>query len=400
MWLNKEKSQYRIVSQWVEINRYYEQQKLPMFSIVPISGLRNIFITIDTTSLFGIFKELDLIDSKINYATFDELREDHWRSFIDIDKQEKKHKSEGVLTKRFTSTIESDGVCLCVHYKRRKTEKDFSSAKESQSIEYTEGVDRGMSIDPGRVNIYTVVEKLPSGFFKDYTLTRKTYYCESGINDAAKQTIAWTKSVKESLEILSTVSIKGVNMQSHRDFLKVYFKQRLLVLKEYSKDRWSRQRFRLYGGKKRVFANFWNNIQKNGDISKRIVVFYGSAKFAPGGKNEVSVPTSRAFKECSCRFATKCVEEFRTSKVDSRTDQILKLVVKKQKKNDVRPVRALRGLLWCDSTNSVSGKFVNRDINAAINIYRCGADAKRPFSLTRNPKFTKIIQVIGKTIKL
>ena len=54
-----------------------------------------------------------------------------------------------------------------------------------------------------------------------------------------------------------------------------------------------------YGGKKRVFANFFNKIKNGGDTSRRVVIAYGSAKFAPGGRNELSVPTTRAFKDCS-----------------------------------------------------------------------------------------------------
>jgi hypothetical protein len=49
------------------------------------------------------------------------------------------------------------------------------------------------------------------------------------------------------------------------------------------------------------------------DVSKRIVIAFGSAKFVLGGRNEVSVPTSRAFKECQMTFPTIVVDEFRTT---------------------------------------------------------------------------------------
>ena len=44
---------------------------------------------------------------------------------------------------------------------------------------------------------------------------------------------------------------------------------------------------RLYGGKKRVFAKFFNGLVSKG---KKTVVAYGAAKFAPGGKGEMAVP--------------------------------------------------------------------------------------------------------------
>jgi hypothetical protein len=34
-------------------------------------------------------------------------------------------------------------------------------------------------------------------------------------------------------------------------------------------------------------------------VSATFSDFVGAAKFAPGGKGEMAVPTSRAFKECS-----------------------------------------------------------------------------------------------------
>jgi transposase len=59
--------------------------------------------------------------------------------------------------------------------------------------------------------------------------------------------------------------------------------------------------------------------------------------------------------------------------------------------------KPLRGLLWCCSTiegNSNQGAFVDRDINAAMNILRCAIEIlDRSKQRTRLPK-----QVVGKTI--
>ena len=41
-----------------------------------------------------------------------------------------------------------------------------------------------LGLDPGRTNIYFVVEELADGTFKFYKLTRAQYYQESGINQA------------------------------------------------------------------------------------------------------------------------------------------------------------------------------------------------------------------------
>jgi hypothetical protein len=158
------------------------------------------------------------------------------------------------------------------------------------------------------------------------------------------------------------------------------------------KPRWARQRFRLYGAKKRVFANFFNTIA-NKDPSKRVVVAYGSAKFAPGGRGELAVPTTRAYKECRHRFPTAMVDEFRTTKISSIDDKVLEQVQRLKHKGKGSNT-VLRGLLW----SSTSNKFVNRDRNAALNILRCATLAVRPSILTRQDAQGALKQRIGKWI--
>jgi len=179
---------------------------------------------------------------------------------------------------------------------------------------------------------------------------------------------------------------------------------------EYTKNRWSRQRLRLYGAKKRTFAKFFDKIKASGDQSKEILVFYGSAKFAPGSRSELSVPTTRAFHECASRFRSIPTDEFRTSKVDYETNQILKTVKNKKlfninqnntsKGRQLKDAdRSLRGLLWCDSTKTEGSKFINRDVNAAKNIYRCGMLQERPLILSRSPRNTKLPEIVGRSIR-
>ncbi len=129
------------------------------------------------------------------------------------------------------------------------------------------------------------------------------------------------------------------------------------------------------------------------DPSKEVVVGYGSAKFAPGGKGEVSVPVCRAFKECCYRFRTLVVDEFWTTMVHHESDSILKLV--RRKDNNSK----LRDLLWCESTSPErKSKFVSRDFNAAINILRCLTLPIRPLALTRIPGQAALAYVTGKLV--
>ena len=158
---------------------------------------------------------------------------------------------------------------------------------------------------------------------------------------------------------------------------------------EYKKKRWSRQRFWLYGRKRGVLDNFYESIRRR-DPSKRVVIAYGAAKFAPGGRNELSVPTTTMYKTCCRHFPTLLIDEFRTTKLYHVDGALLQTIVRKGSK------RQVRGLLWYESPTG--NKFVNRDMNAALNILRCATEPNRPDFLKRpgdgvlEPKVGKIIR--------
>jgi hypothetical protein len=151
------------------------------------------------------------------------------------------------------------------------------------------------------------------------------------------------------------------------------------------------QRLRLYGGKKRVFANFFNKMKT---VGKTTIVGFGSAKFSPNGKGETSVPTNRSYKECCYRFATAPIDEFRTSRIYYKDKEtILNKVIKRSNRKEVR------GLLWCCSTTKKENKFIDRDLNAAINILHCLVNPVRPKMLCRSKDNKKLKCKIGRTIK-
>ena len=147
-------------------------------------------------------------------------------------------------------------------------------------------------------------------------------------------------------------------------------------------------------GKKRVFVNFFNKLVE-GRTNENVVLAYGSAKLVPGGRNEVSVPVGRAHKEASYRFPIVYVDEFRTSKINWKDHQVLEKVMKKNNEGNLVQVR---GLLWCGSTIKGKSKFIDRDLNAAINILRCATLSKRPKIFQRSLAKEKIHQKIGKII--
>jgi hypothetical protein len=389
-WLRSTSSLSKIMRYFVYLNRFKAAHGLPMFNIVPICGAKAHFVTIDTTSLFGIMREVGLIDRSVNLKAFSSLMLDQWASFLKYDKLQGAHNE-------FTGTIQTDGVSVCVHFTRPLNLNDaFNEYKPKAKKKFVHKnvvinkSDRVIGVDPGRSNIFYCAEPHENGKFRTFALTRQQYYNDSGIFKARRQTVQWTKGIQENNDRLASVSTKGVSTIDHEAYMSVYLEEYESIWTEYLKPRWARQRLRLYGGKKRTFARFFNRLQQ-ADPSRPIKVAYGSASFAPGGRGEISVPTTRAYHEFAMRFPTIVVDEFRTTKVFHEDGSILGSVVRNDKNT------AVRGLLWCGSTNN--SKFVNRDLNGAVNIRRCVVSPVRPPELTRVSGQQAIHQRVGKYIK-
>ena len=373
----------------VAILRYEEDHDLEKFSITPICRVRRHFVTVDTSVLYGIAKELKIIGDDCNYDTFKGVADEQWRSIFDVDRLAGRAKT-------FTRTIETDGTAWCVHFTRPKVVRcDESTGSAPVVIDHERF--RYVGIDPGRENIYFAAERTAGNEFKTWHLSRKEYYRASGACDAIRLSNRWNKNVRTELGRLADASPKGISLERHVAFVAAFVDTFPALWREYSKTRWAEQRLRLYGGKKRVFANFFERIRR-ADTSREVVVAYGSAKYAPGGRFELSVPTSRAFKECESRFQTHAVDEYRTTMVHHEDDTILQRVkIRKPVKNWEKKVQTVsRDLLWCGSTGNC--KFVNRDQNAAINILRCLTAPTRPLALKRTPDKRKLQHVVRKVI--
>lgn len=391
VWWNATEDCYdRALRYGVYINRYLLRSGAPLRNLLPICGIKTHFITIDTSVLYGVLRDAGYIDKTCSQTTFAAMGKDHWKSVFKLSRI-----AGSACT--FTGTVDTDGTAACFHFTRPKTslavageatKKKMAGTVDAQAQEeqleqlLAEHPDASVvGIDPGRTNIIYAVKKTRrdgelTGEQTVYKLTRKQFYMESGVVKANKQIQKWhdQPAMLKTLAALSAASPKGADTLQFREYIETVLDNYDTLWEEYLKPRWAQQRLRLYGGKKRVFAKFFNKLQ--GD-DKKVLVAYGSAKFAPTGSGELSVPTSRAFKETSCRFTVFPVDEFRTTAVyNGDKTTVLQSVAKKSSGDK------LRGLLWCCSTSPSKSKFVNRDLNAALNIMDCLL-AVRPAMMSR-----------------
>jgi hypothetical protein len=356
LWLKNKDNLRFMLRFFVHVNRALATREESVFALLPVCKVRSHFITLDAHSIYGVLKDCKLFEGSAD--KFLKEKSDVMKKVFKIPKRE-----------GFTGTMETDGISVCFHHLKKKEVVEVSKGEKS----FLKG--RVIGIDPGRSNILFASEVLPSGAIKSYRLTRSQYYKESGIWEAKKHTEMWHKSIQTELSALSKVSSKGAALEGFLEYLRVFVSVRDAMWEEYLKRHWGRQRLGLYGGKKRAFAKFLNRLESaDGSDNRKPCVAFGAAKFAPGGKGEISVPTSRAFKECCNRFKTVAVDEFRTSRVSWMDDRLLEPVGR----SDLRV--AIRGLFWCGST--INNKYANRDANGALNIRRCGM-AARPMILDR-----------------
>lgn len=364
------KSNYeRIVIYFYFLSNFFKKNSSKELLLAPISNIRATFLHIDTTVLYGILKSIGIITC--NFKTFDSLRNEQWLSIFDVQKP---------LTSRqknyanFTHTVQTDGISICIHYRRPKL--NTLNPEEPIVIDKKEDANtRIIGNDPGRVILFYGAEKVNETKYKYYKLSRKNYYQDSGITDANKKKDKWNMEIQEPLTELSKNSPKGTSVKGFLSYLEKVNIHYTILWNEYLKKRWGRSRFNLYSGKKSVYDLFFQSLDDGS--GKKLVIAYGDAGFASTNKHELSAPTTTLQKQCKKWYKTELVDEFRTTQIHSRTNTKLASVLENGKK--------VRGLLWCDSTNN--SKFVNRDKNAAENMERCYRLVERPVQLSRtSPK--------------
>jgi hypothetical protein len=359
-----EKNPNRIVVYFWKILRYLEQfSDTKRFTLAPIHRISSHFLTIDTKILYYLMKEAKFFDSKkINESEFRKDKEIYFDIVFDFKR----------LTKgQFTYNVQTDGVSVCFHFERPK----INTPKKIQ----TEHFKRKIAIDPGRSNLIFGVEQLIDGSVQTYKLTRKQYYFSSGMTRRNKKASKWQKDIKEREIIFSRVSPKTTNCIQWDQYLENLISVYDPLWEGKTGKKWAQESFRVYGLKRKVLDRFFQNMK--GD--SKPLILYGAAKFNPNGKHELSAPTTYLSKHCSIHFPVQYIDEYYTSKVCSKCDQILRPVSSRINGK----VREIRGLRHCDSNVCAQTSFVNRDLNAALNILRCSPN--RPKSLDRGTIHSK-----------
>jgi hypothetical protein len=342
------------------------------FNINPISKIKCIYITIDNRVFKSLLKELNIIDS--NPQTLDDdIAKEYWKSIFNIPKE-----------KYFDYNIQTDGISTSIHYL-----KEIPLIKEPKEFKYDEKKHRVIAIDPGRTNLYYGIEKKQDGSIKTYCLTRKQLFNDTGYYKRKKKYEKWNDENREFIHPFTEVTTKGFSIEKFNNYIQVYIQNFEQRWEECERKKYRNLRFTAYNMKQKTYHKHFSKFIDPED-KRELIIAYGASIPKHSNKNELTVPTKYIYEEISRRYKTFKVDEYMTTKI-SCISKTLTSKVKKEGSDF-----CVRGLSWC----STSGKFLNRDKNAALNIYECFVSKKRPDCFerpkTRNTEKKKQdIKIIG-----
>jgi len=255
--------------------------------------------------------------------------------------------------------IETDGVAMCVDYRRLKSDRPGPSSilpvtkhedekeagpatqevedngfivgavkhdenkKADPATQKVQDNDFVVGADPGNTNIIAIAVPKRAEYGHDGNLRQKDmglsrfstarYYRESGIMNVRKKIETWNPGMKEHLEAMSEVTSRGADCKAFRKFMSVRVPHWDALREEYTKPWWDRLRVNLYCRKEAAFKKIFDEFSAlKEDESQRLALAYGAGRWAPK-KGCTPAPTTRTYKECARRFATIPEDEFRTS---------------------------------------------------------------------------------------
>lgn len=351
----------KVIVYYAFISKFFINNGMTAITVAPLCKMKASFLYIDTRVLFGVLKDCNLIKYNLPdfKANIQEIYEDYFKAEKLLTNNQLNNKNF-----KFTGIINTDGTTINFHYRRPKL-----IANEEKVIDRNDPKVRVIANDPGRKTLFYGVEQLSDGKCKTYIFSRNKFYYESGSTRATKKCNKWNeKYLKKELDELSTTNSRSLYLQDFLSYVGVINKHYDTFWNEYTKKKYSRQRFNLYSNKKKSYDNFFKSLDD--DSGRRLVIAFGDAGFASTAKHEIAAPTTTLEKECRKWYKVIKVDEFRTTQLHCDTGDILTKVKEHSLTKDGKAyAKTVRGLLRYKTSKFC--KFIDRDLNAAKNIMKC-----------------------------
>ena len=334
----------------------------------------------------------------------------------------------GLTTNKWTFNrmVETDGVAMCAHFLRPKTDAELESVatkKENRARTRLEAATRKAERErsPERVKrernakrVKTIAEKkaakklsaatpLPPpaasrpqhrhgdvgidpgvspnvayavhilhGKVKRRRFTIGRYYHDSGVKKLQAQTQVWLRGVQAAQSTVDDISIKTSEHASVRAHIRRYALVHRELWDEKTKARWARGRLGTYIRKPAALDAFYRQLKADGPVHRN---FYGDGNMSTNLRGCKPAPNTLCLRRAKIAFKeTVLVDEFLTTQCCwaclARTQPV--------SSGD----KVVRGLVYCSS--NTCGCLTNRDFQGGMNVVACGA-GPRPPQLSRSP---------------
>ena len=300
-----------IIVYYSVMSRYFKKHSKSQVPLAPLCKIRSKFLHIDVDVFYGILKGLNIRCEKA--VVIRENKDLYYNQVFKINKLLTSQQIQKGF--KFTGTLMTDGCALNVFFKRPK----LIPNEQPEELDRNDPNIRVIANDPGRSTLFCGVEKLEDGIYKNYSLTRNHFHTVSGAKKAVKNTNRWNNEcLKETIEEMSQTNSRSVNLCDFSKYVKSVNDNYLKLWDEYLKKRYSRQRFKIYSGKKKAYDTFFKSLTNEND-TRQTVIAYGDAGFASNSKYEIAAPTTALETQCKKWFKVVKVDEFRTTQVHNET---------------------------------------------------------------------------------
>jgi hypothetical protein len=423
-WINEYR--YKIVPENFEVSYYYDVKAAPqkylkymifmnielekiegkMYQFFPLqSSIIPRHIQMDTKSII----ELLVDKGKKKYLDNIELNKEFlWDKFFNITQKIKDYK--------FDNTIITDGYATSLRFihndyiegekiKKEKMKKGRKDAKEMteedkekkkldkkilqdekkelnklkqkdkpkkiekiQEFPYIDDVEKEdlegkhIFIDPGKRSLFTMMND--DGKFYSYTNKQR-------VNETKRlkyQNIL--KKYRDELDItskeneLSAYNSKSCNINKYREFITKKINTNEVLYKLYQNNKFRQYKWYAFINKKRTEDNMLNKIEKT--YTKDSIIIIGDWSIGKQMKNFISTPNLSLKRKLQERFKVYNIDEYRTSCLNYKTEELSKNLYLPDKKNKERKMHSI---LTYKMENKRNG-CINRDKNGCKNIQK------------------------------
>ena len=277
------------------------------------------------------------------------------RELTDEEKEKKK------LDKKILQDEKKELNKLKQKDKPKKVEKTYEFPY-IDDVEKEELKGSHIFIDPGKRSLFTMMND--DGKFYSYTNKQR-------VNETKRlkyQNIL--KKYRDELEItskeneLSSYNSKSCNITNFNDFITKKINTNEVLYKLYQNNKFRQYRWYAFINKKRTEDNMLNKIEKT--YSKDSIIIIGDWSIGKQMKNFISTPNLSLKRKLQERFKVYDIDEYRTSCLNYRTEELCKNLYLPDKKNKERKMHSI---LTYKMENKRNG-CINRDKNGCKNIQK------------------------------